>query len=233
MSESSSKRIVQRWYQEMWNEWNLGLVDELVAPELVFRGSLGTLIQGREGLRGYIQEVRAAFPDFHNRIDVLVAEGGSGRGPPDLYRHPPRRDLGHRADRPVNRVCPRRILSSPRWTRHGGMGGRRSRRSARAAPSVGPLPLALSPRIPRAPSRCTSPRNSRRTGDSALLRQTMLTWVTGRSRSGQKTTPARRIIRSDVGTIATPAPDATKVSTSMFEPSCTTRCLHPALRQIP
>src|SRR5262249_6519216 len=75
MSESSSKRILQRWYQEMWNEWNFDLVDELVAPELVFRGSLGTPVQGRGGLRGYIQEVRAAFPDFHTRIDALVAEG--------------------------------------------------------------------------------------------------------------------------------------------------------------
>ena len=75
----------------MWNEWNFGLVDELVAPELVFRGSLGTPVQGREGLRRYLQEVRAAFPDFHNRIDVLVAEGdqvaarltytGTHRGP--------------------------------------------------------------------------------------------------------------------------------------------------------
>jgi steroid delta-isomerase-like uncharacterized protein len=91
MSASSSKRVVQRWYQEMWNEWNFGLVDELVAPELVFRGSLGTPVQGREGLRRYIREIRAAFPDFYNQIDVLLAEGnqvaarltytGTHRGP--------------------------------------------------------------------------------------------------------------------------------------------------------
>jgi hypothetical protein len=29
----------------MWNEWNLDLVDEFVAPELILRGSLGTLVQ--------------------------------------------------------------------------------------------------------------------------------------------------------------------------------------------
>jgi steroid delta-isomerase-like uncharacterized protein len=67
------------------------LVDELVAPELVFRGSLGTPVQGREGLRRYIREIRAAFPDFYNQIDVLLAEGnqvaarltytGTHRGP--------------------------------------------------------------------------------------------------------------------------------------------------------
>jgi steroid delta-isomerase-like uncharacterized protein len=71
----ANKAVVRRWYAEIWNRWDLEVVDEIVAPELVFRGSLGTAVSGRDGLRRYMGQVRAAFPDFHNQIDALVAEG--------------------------------------------------------------------------------------------------------------------------------------------------------------
>ncbi len=63
-----------RWYQEMWNQWRFDLADEIVAPGLVFRGSLGVHLEGREALKSYMHLVRAAFPDSHNRIDQLVSE---------------------------------------------------------------------------------------------------------------------------------------------------------------
>src|SRR5215510_8407870 len=87
-------------------------------------------------------------------------------------------------------------------------------------------------RIPRAPKRQTCSRNSRSTGDAASSRQTMSICVIGFSRSGRKRRPARRIARNDVGTIATPAPDATRLSKSVYEPSCTICGLKPAFRQM-
>jgi predicted ester cyclase len=60
----------------MWNQWDYRLVDELVHPSLEFRGSLGTVVKGREGLKSYMRSVQSAFPDFHNRIDQLVTEPG-------------------------------------------------------------------------------------------------------------------------------------------------------------
>src|SRR5262249_22837350 len=42
---------------------------------LVFRGSLGVAVRGREEFRRYVGLVRAAFPDFHNDVEELVAEG--------------------------------------------------------------------------------------------------------------------------------------------------------------
>lgn len=73
--QSEAKALVIRWYQEMWNQWRFDLADEIVAPGLVFRGSLGVHLEGREALKGYMRMVRAAFPDFHNQIDQLVSEG--------------------------------------------------------------------------------------------------------------------------------------------------------------
>jgi steroid delta-isomerase-like uncharacterized protein len=47
----------------------------LIAEEIVFRGSLGARVQGREGFKRYMQAVRQAFPDFHNQVEELIAEG--------------------------------------------------------------------------------------------------------------------------------------------------------------
>jgi steroid delta-isomerase-like uncharacterized protein len=69
------KEIVRRYYEELWNAWRLELIDELVAVDIVFRGSLGAEAHGREGFRRYVEMVRRTFPDFHNEIEELVAEG--------------------------------------------------------------------------------------------------------------------------------------------------------------
>lgn len=65
--------VVQRFYDELWNRWQLEIVDELVAETVHFRGSLGTVCNGREELTRYVEGVRAAFPDWHNQVDEIVA----------------------------------------------------------------------------------------------------------------------------------------------------------------
>jgi steroid delta-isomerase-like uncharacterized protein len=75
MSLEENKSLVGRYYAELWNRWDLSLVDELIGERITFRGSLGVTVQGRDGFRDYMRAVRRAFPDFHNRIEELVAEG--------------------------------------------------------------------------------------------------------------------------------------------------------------
>jgi steroid delta-isomerase-like uncharacterized protein len=65
---------VRRYYERLWNAWDESVIDELIAPDITFRGSLGITVQGIAGFRGYVNTMRAAFPDFHNRIDDLIAE---------------------------------------------------------------------------------------------------------------------------------------------------------------
>jgi steroid delta-isomerase-like uncharacterized protein len=75
MSTRENKDIVRRYYHDLWNTWDLSLADELIATNMVFRGSLGVNTEGREGFKQYLQLVRKAFPDFLNQIDDLIGEG--------------------------------------------------------------------------------------------------------------------------------------------------------------
>jgi len=71
----SNQDLVRRYYHELWNTWNVELAGEIIAPDIRFRGSPGLEVRGVEGFRGYMETVRAAFPDFHNTIEELVSEG--------------------------------------------------------------------------------------------------------------------------------------------------------------
>jgi steroid delta-isomerase-like uncharacterized protein len=67
--------LVRRFYEELWNRWDLAEADEILAPDLRFRGTLGTTLVGVEAFRGYVERVRAAFPDWHNHLEELIDAG--------------------------------------------------------------------------------------------------------------------------------------------------------------
>lgn len=68
-------KVVERFYHELWNRWNLDTADEILAEDLRFRGTLGSTLEGREAFKGYVETVRAAFPDWHNRINETISCG--------------------------------------------------------------------------------------------------------------------------------------------------------------
>jgi steroid delta-isomerase-like uncharacterized protein len=65
--------VIRRFYDELWNRGDLALAHEILAPDIRFRGSLGTTIEGLAAFIRYAEQTRAAFPDWHNRIDELIA----------------------------------------------------------------------------------------------------------------------------------------------------------------
>src|SRR5262249_31564289 len=76
MSEEN-KAIVGRWFTEFWgNPWNPSVVDELAAPDIRFEYSMHAPRRGREDVKKFATEFRAAFPDlnFWGTAD-LIAEG--------------------------------------------------------------------------------------------------------------------------------------------------------------
>jgi steroid delta-isomerase-like uncharacterized protein len=91
MDVAANKALIRRYYDDLWNQWNLDLVEEILAHDVAFRGSLGIAVHGRDGFRRYVALVRSAFPDFHNLVEDLVAEAdrvvarmtyrGTHRGP--------------------------------------------------------------------------------------------------------------------------------------------------------
>lgn len=75
MSHDANEAVVRRFYEELWNEWRLDVAEEVVSNGIRFRGSLGTTVVGRKGFKGYVEAVRAAFPDWHNQVDEIFTVG--------------------------------------------------------------------------------------------------------------------------------------------------------------
>jgi predicted ester cyclase len=78
VSPGETERLVRQFYEQLWNQWDDGAVDEVLAADFEFRGSLGDVTRGRDQWRGYRDKIRAAIPDFHNEIVELVVSGGRG-----------------------------------------------------------------------------------------------------------------------------------------------------------
>jgi steroid delta-isomerase-like uncharacterized protein len=74
VSVERNRAVIRRFYDEFWNQWNLDVANEILAPDVRFRGSLGTTLAGVDAFKGYVEQVRTAFPDFQNQVDDLIAE---------------------------------------------------------------------------------------------------------------------------------------------------------------
>jgi predicted ester cyclase len=71
----STPRLVEDFYERIWNDGNLDAAAELLTPEFSFRGSLGKETQGREEFKTYVHSVREALADSRCEIRSCVAEG--------------------------------------------------------------------------------------------------------------------------------------------------------------
>jgi steroid delta-isomerase-like uncharacterized protein len=72
-----NKAVARRYVDEIWNQGNLAIIDELVAPNATFHDPSvpGGKFTGPEGMRKFVQIYRGAFPDVHLTINDLIAEG--------------------------------------------------------------------------------------------------------------------------------------------------------------
>jgi len=76
MTNDETRLLVRRFYDVLWNAWDDDAVQDVLADEFMFRGSLGAETSGRDGWRQYRDMVRSASPDFHNEVVELVCENG-------------------------------------------------------------------------------------------------------------------------------------------------------------
>ncbi len=75
MSIEANKALVRRWYDEFWCKGNADAADELVDPDFVDREALPGSQPGIAGLKEFVRAWRRAFPDMHEDLELLVAEG--------------------------------------------------------------------------------------------------------------------------------------------------------------
>jgi predicted ester cyclase len=72
-----NKAIVGRWFTEFWGkDCNLGVVDDLAAPDMRLQYSLHAPRRGRADIKAFMTEFRKSFPDlnFWGTADP-IAEG--------------------------------------------------------------------------------------------------------------------------------------------------------------
>ena len=77
MSEAN-KALVQRWFEEVWNQGNGEVIDELLAQDAVIHGLIdgaGNPVTGASGFHDFHQQFRGAFADINVAIEDVIAEG--------------------------------------------------------------------------------------------------------------------------------------------------------------
>jgi predicted ester cyclase len=77
MSIEENKAIVGRWFTDFWGaDFDPAIIDELAHPDIRFEYSLHQPLRGRDAVRRFATDFRAAFPDlaFGGTAD-LIADG--------------------------------------------------------------------------------------------------------------------------------------------------------------
>lgn len=71
-----NKAVVPELTEQVWNRCALDRIPDFYAEDYVadYR-PYGALREGREGIRGMVERAWAAFPDYHEELHQLVAEG--------------------------------------------------------------------------------------------------------------------------------------------------------------
>jgi predicted ester cyclase len=75
MSAEDNKAVVRRLIEEVYNEGNMNVVDELVAPDFFDHAAVPEHQHGIDGFKHVMQWVRTVSSDVHYDIDDIISEG--------------------------------------------------------------------------------------------------------------------------------------------------------------
>lgn len=119
------RTVIARYFDELFNQGKVELVDELLHPEYV-NHSPGSpdLPRGRDGVKLVVAALRSAFPDLRYTVEDLVVGDdavavrvtmtGTHRG--DLFGIPPTGRTVHAATMQIERFREGRIVAHHRIT---------------------------------------------------------------------------------------------------------------------
>jgi steroid delta-isomerase-like uncharacterized protein len=69
------KEMAQRWYSEVMSGGKTEVIDELCAPDFFDHDPLPGTTADLAGLKDFVAQIRAAFPDMQVTPDDMIAEG--------------------------------------------------------------------------------------------------------------------------------------------------------------
>jgi len=70
----SVPKLVQQFYDRIWNSGDLDAVGTLLSEDFLFRGSLGSESKGRVGFADYVRSVRGSLSNYRCEILECVTE---------------------------------------------------------------------------------------------------------------------------------------------------------------
>jgi steroid delta-isomerase-like uncharacterized protein len=77
MSEEN-KRLMHRWFEEVWTKGDANAIAEMASEDMVIHGltdSNGTPVTGAQAFREFHKTFRSAFPNIVIEVEDCIAEG--------------------------------------------------------------------------------------------------------------------------------------------------------------
>ena len=72
---AENRAVVLRSERELWSKGNLAVAAELYSPRFVGHFVIGPDWKGIKGIEDVVASHRRSFPDWHEKVDDIVAEG--------------------------------------------------------------------------------------------------------------------------------------------------------------
>ena len=73
---TNNKDVVLRlWYQELWDNWNLGVADDLLTDDYHLHTPGVPVPLDRETTKQVVAMYGASFPDLKHTVDEMIVEG--------------------------------------------------------------------------------------------------------------------------------------------------------------
>ena len=74
MRQGQNRKLIARFYLEMWNRFDKTIFPDILTEDIRFRGSLGQFKNGYAEFGEYVDFIQRAFPDFSNEIEEIISE---------------------------------------------------------------------------------------------------------------------------------------------------------------
>ena len=75
MSTEQNKTLLRNWIEEVGNQHNMAAFEQYLAPNVVDHSAPPGAPTGIAGVKQFFAMFVAAFPDLHETVDDIVAEG--------------------------------------------------------------------------------------------------------------------------------------------------------------
>ena len=73
--EEQNKALIREVTEKIWNQRRIDLIPQYYSPDYVADYQPYSRRTGHEGIRAMVEGAQAAFPDYHEELKQLVAEG--------------------------------------------------------------------------------------------------------------------------------------------------------------